>query len=127
MMKRDLILRHTGYELPAAPEGIVKGVASLLPSYSGVIHKGEFYRGGVSFELNPRVIMVGDYEAREPSEEDTFAVRRAIHELLGANPRGHVLDFQDGTKLDAMRHELGMLIALPHESDVLPKKLRRAA
>lgn len=126
-MKRDLILKHTGYELPAAPEGIVRGVASLLPSYSGVIHKGDFYKGGMPFEQNPRVILVGDYKAREPSEEDMFAVRRAMHELLGKNQRPHAIDFQDGTMLHKMRHDLGILLAFPAQTDVLPKNLRMAA
>ena len=122
MIKRDFVLTHTGYELPAAPEGIVRGVAALLPSYSGVVHKGQFYKGGREFEMNPSVLMVGDYSAREPSEGDVFAVRRAIHEILGENQRPHALDFQEGTRLHQMRHDLGILIALPHESDVLPQK-----
>jgi hypothetical protein len=127
MMKRDFILKHTGYELPAAPEGIVKGVASLLPSYSGVIHKGEFYRGGMAFEQNPRVIMVGDYTEREPSEEDTFAVRRAMHEILGKDQRPQAIDFQDNTRLHEMRHDLAILLRFPNDNDVLPKKLRKVA
>lgn len=118
-MKRDLILRQTGYEMPQLPVGVLKRIARHLP-YDGIVAGGLFYKGGRENE-NPKILMVGDYATREPTNDELYAVRAGMHELLeGQRPEN--IDMPDNTTLDRMTPwDIGILLGLSHPQDTKRK------
>ena len=121
-MKRDLIIKQTGYELPRVPWVIARYIVSKLP-VDGVIYHDNFYRGAKN-SVNPEVVFVGNYSGdREIDNSELFALRRGIEAMFGVNKfPEHIVTPNRAKGLNNLALYTAILKGFPHPSDVVGDK-----